>query len=86
MASGLLNRNWIPEDSVHILEVYWERFLELCTQNQPLPQLAAVALLMLLPLYFFRYGTLEPFLEEDKWKSLPLAEKIICNHNTRRFR
>ena len=77
---GLL-REWIE-----LFEIYWERLLELCSQNQPLPLLAGLALAMLIPLFLFRYGTLDPFLEEDKWKELPLSEKIICNHNTRRFR
>lgn len=27
-----------------------------------------------------------PFLEADKWKQLPLVDKVILNHNTRRFR
>ena len=77
---GIL-RDWIELGSI-----YWERFLELCSEHQPLPLLAGLALAMFIPLYLFRWGTLDPFLEEGKWKELPLSEKIICNHNTRRFR
>ena len=69
-----------------LVGIYWERFLELCSQHQPLPLLAGLALAMLVPLLLFRWGSLDPFLDEKKWKQLPLSEKIICNHNTRRFR
>ena len=28
----------------------------------------------------------QPFLEADKWKTLPLVDKLVLNHNTRQFR
>ena len=75
----------VSRQGIEIIQIYWERFLELCSAHQPLPLIAAMALLMLIPL-FFRWGTLDPVLDEKIWKELPLAEKIVCNHNTRRFR
>ena len=67
-------------------EIYWERFQELCMQHMPLPIIAALAIFMLLPAFFFMWGTRDPFLNPEKWKELALTKKTICNHNTRIFR
>lgn len=81
-----MNGSPLVTEYLDLLWVYWERVLELCSAHQPLPLLAGMAVLMFIPLYLFRWGALDPFLEEKVWKKLPLTEKIVCNHNTRRFR
>jgi len=67
-------------------EIYWERFQEICMENMPLPIIAALVVIMLVPAIFLRWGKLDPFLSPEQWKELALTKKTICNHNTRIFR
>ena len=32
------------------------------------------------------HSSATPFLDPDQWKALPLVDKVVINHNTRRFR
>lgn len=59
-------------------QIWWD--------HMPLPLIFAVALVMLTPLLLFKWGTYDPFLHPEQWKQLPLAEKVVLNHNTRKFR
>ena len=68
------------------LDAFWSQLQQLCSDHMPLPVLLAVAVLMLTPLLLFRWGKLTPFLEPERWKQLALTEKVVINHNTRRFR
>ena len=49
--------------------------------------LLAVLLVPLLSwILFFRTAKRTPFLNPDVWQELPLVEKEVITHNTRRFR
>ena len=67
-------------------QALWEKLVEIWWEHIPIPQIVALAVLMLTPLFIFRWGKLDKFLEPTQWKPLPLAEKKILNHNTRLFR
>ncbi len=71
---------------MEMAEIYLERFQELCMEHMPLPIIAALVVVMLLPAIFLRWGKLDPFLDSEQWKKLALTKKTICNHNTRIFR